>query len=77
MYEEAWLMPGKIPVTIIDEGIGRNGEYFLTVACDTEYFYQQQANPTDGFDWWCTTYDCSPDELIKKTEGHENDENRN
>lgn len=77
MYEEVWLLPGKIPVTIIDEGIGSNGEYFLTVACDTEYFYQQQENPTDGFDWWCTTYDCSPDKLMKKTEGQENDENRN
>ena len=76
MYEEVWLMPGKIPVTIIDEGTGGDGEYILTVACDTDYFYQQQENPTDGFNWWCTTYDCSPGELMKKAEGQKNDENR-
>ena len=66
-------MPGKIPVTIIDEGIDGNGNHYFTVACDTEYFYQQQEKPTDGFDWWCTTYDCSPDELIKKAKDQDND----
>ena len=69
LYEEAWLMPGRVPVTIIDEGTDQNGEMYFTVACETEYFYQQQDNPTDGFSWWCTTYDCSPNELMKKDGG--------
>ena len=67
LYEEVWLMPGRIPVTIIDEGTGLNGEKYFTVACETEYFYQQEDNPTDGFHWWCTTVDCSPASLMKKT----------
>ena len=69
LYEEVWLIPGRIPVTIIDEGKIENGEKYFTVACETEYFYQQQDNPTDGFNWWCTTIDCPPAALMKKAEG--------
>lgn len=73
LYEKVWLMPGRIPVTIIDEGTDQSGERYYTVACETAYFEQQQENPTDGFDWWCTTCDCSPDELMKKTDDQGDD----
>lgn len=76
MYEEVWPMPGKVPVTIIDEATDANGERYYTVACETEYYYQQQKNPTDGFGWWCTTYDCSPEELMRKAEDQGNDKDR-
>ena len=66
LYEKVWLMSGRIPVTIIDEITDLNGEKYFTVACETEYFHQQQDNPTDGFHWWCTTVECSPVSLKKK-----------
>ena len=49
LYEKVWLMPGKIPVTIIDEAINENGEWHFIVACELEYYYRQQDRPTDGF----------------------------
>lgn len=71
-------MPGRIPVTIIDKGKIENGEKYFTVACETEYFYQQQDHPTDGFNWWCTTIDCPPAALMKKLKGaSNNDKGRN